>query len=328
MGNISSYLAQSFPPKAKFSVEDIPDLTGRVIIVTGEPSLHLLVLLFRLHRSGGNGGIGYEIVKALLPKNAKVYMLSRSKERAESAISRLKTETGKEAMFIQLDLADLDSVRRAADEFKSKENQLDVLFNNGGVMNTPIEQLTKQGFDLQFGTNVLGHYLLTKRLLPLLNAAAQSSPDKKARIVHLSSSAQMFVDTVDLDALTDGPARNKLGPAKLYMQSKFANIVLSNELARRYGDKGIVSTSANPGNLKTDLQRHTPGAFMMLFGWMFSPAPYGALTPLYAGVSAASVDLNGKYLIPWARVGAMRKEAADPNLGEKLWNWLEEQTKE
>ncbi|KAJ7103405.1 NAD(P)-binding protein [Mycena belliarum] len=309
MGNIGSYISQSFPPKSKFSVGDIPDLTGSVIVVTG-----------------GNAGIGYEIIKALLPKNAKVYMLSRSKERAESAISRLKTETGKEALFIQLDLSDLDSVRRASDELISKESKLDVLFNNGGVMNTPIEQLTAQGFDLQFGTNVIGHFLLTKRLMPLLLSGAQSSTDKKARVVNQSSSAQMFVDTIDLGALKDVPARTKLGSAKLYMQSKFANIVFSNELARRYGDKGIVSTSLNPGNLKTDLQRHTPAAFMMLFGWMFSPAPYGALTPLYGGVSTASVDLNGKYLIPWARVGYMRKEAEDPELGEKLWNWLETET--
>ncbi|KAJ7619150.1 NAD-binding protein [Mycena polygramma] len=311
MGNISAYFAQSFPPKSKFAVDDIPDLTGKVIIVTG-----------------GNGGIGYEIVKALLPKNAKVYMLSRSKERAETAIARLKTETGKEALFIQLDLSDLDSVRKAADEFKSKETKLDVLFNNGGVMNTPIELLTKQGFDMQFGTNVMGHYLLTKRLLPLLIAAAQSSPDKKARVVNQSSSAQMFVDTIHLDALTDVPARKKLGTAKMYMESKFGNVVFSNELARRYGDQGIVSTSGNPGNLKTDLQRHTPGAFMLLFGWLFSPAPFGALTPLYGGVSTDPVNLNGKYLIPWARVGVMRKEAEDPKLGEKLWKWLEEQSKE
>ncbi|KAJ7492505.1 hypothetical protein FB451DRAFT_535651 [Mycena latifolia] len=195
-------------------------------------------------------------------------------------------------------------------------------------MNTPIEQLTVQGFDLQFGTNVLGHSLLTKCLLPLLIAGADSFPDKKARVVNQSSSAQMFADTINFDALKDVPARTKLGSAKLYMQSKFGNVVFSNELAQRYGDKGIISTSGNLGNLNMDLQRHTPRAFMMLFGWMFSPAPCGALTPLYGGVSAASVDLNGKYLIPWARVGDMRKEAEDPKLGEKLWNWLEAQTTE
>lgn len=308
MGNIGSYFAQSFPPKSKFKVEDIPDLTGKVIIVTG-----------------GNNGIGYEIIRALLPKNARVYMASRSPERAEAAISKLKAETGKEAFFLALDLSNLASVRKATDVFKSKETELHILFNNGGVMNTPIEQLTIDGYDLQFGTNVVGHYLLTKRLLPLLFAGAQSSPDRKARIVNTSSSAQMFTNTIDLDAMKDLSALKKLGSGKIYTQSKLGNVLLSNELAQRYGDKGISSTSLNPGNLKTDIVRHTPAAFMILFGWLFSPAPYGALTPLYAGVSSETVDFNGKYLIPWARVGTSRR---DPQLGEQLWNWLESETNE
>ncbi|KAK7034767.1 short-chain alcohol dehydrogenase [Paramarasmius palmivorus] len=308
---LKDYFSESFPPKSKFKVEDIPDLTGKVIIVTG-----------------GNGGIGYETVKALLPKNAKVYMASRSKARAEEAIARLKEETGKEANFLELDLADLDSVRKATDEFKSKESQLHVLFNNAGVMVPPLEQLTKQGYDLQFGTNVIGHYLLTKRLLPLLIEGAKSSPDHKARIVNTSSSAQMFTNTIDFATIKDGPARRKAGNGKMYMYSKFGNVVLSNELARRYGDQGIVSTSLNPGNLKTDLQRTMPGAFMMFFGWLFSPAPFGALTQLWAGVSPETVNMNGKYLIPWAREGKMRSETADPKIGEELWKFLETETKE
>jgi len=309
MGNIGSYLAQSFPPKSKFNVADIPDLTGKIIIVTG-----------------GNGGIGYETIKALLGKNAKVYMASRSQERAEIAIANLKNETGKEAIFLQLDLSNLASVRKAAEEFKSKESELHVLFNNGGVMNTPIEQLTADGYDLQFGTNVIGHYVFTKRLLPLLFAGAKSSPDKIARVVNISSSAHMFTDTIDFDAIKDGRKRRKLGSSKMYMQSKFGVVVFSNELARRYGEHGIVSTSLNPGNLKTDLQRTTPSAFMLLFGWLFSPAPYGALTPLWAGVSPQTVGFNGKYLIAWAREGEMRREAQNPQLGEKLWTWLEAET--
>ncbi|RDB24292.1 hypothetical protein Hypma_008796 [Hypsizygus marmoreus] len=311
MGNIGSYFAESFPPKSKFNVEDIPDLTGKVVIVTG-----------------GNSGIGYETIKVLLTKNAKVYMASRSKERAEAAISKLKAETGKEAIYLEVDLSNLDSVRKATDEFKSKEAELHVLFNNGGVMNTPIEQRTADGYDLQFGTNVIGHYLFTKRLIPLLIAGAQTSSDKKARVVNISSSAHLFTNSVSLDALKDPAALKKLGSGAMYMQSKFGVIVFSKELARRYGDKGIVSISLNPGNLKTDLQRHTPGAFMVFFGWLFSPAPFGALTPLYAGVSPQGAELNGKYLIPWARVGKPRPEAEDPKLGEKLWSWLEAETKE
>jgi len=113
----------------------------------------------------------------------------------------------------------------------------------------------------------------------------------------------------------------------MYMQSKFGVVVFSNELARRYGDKGIVSTSLNPGNLTTNLGRHTPAAVMMLLRWLFSPAPYGALTQLYAGISPDTVNLNGEYLIPWARVGKMRPEARNPELGQRLWNWLESEAK-
>ncbi|KAF8824664.1 hypothetical protein HHX47_DHR8000225 [Lentinula edodes] len=121
-------------------------------------------------------------------------------------------------------------------------------------MNTPIQLLTTDGYDLQFGTNVIGHYVLFKELLTPLLAGAQSSQDKKARIVNMSSSAQMFIDTIHFDTIKDTPKRRKLGSAKLYMQSKL-------------------------------------------------------------------------YLIPWARIGKMRPEASDLSVGEKLWKWLEDETK-
>ncbi|KAJ7352040.1 hypothetical protein DFH08DRAFT_693367, partial [Mycena albidolilacea] len=134
-----SAIKQGFPPKSKFSVDDLPDLSGQVIIVTG-----------------ANIGVGKETVKALLQHNAKVYLAARSPEKAKEAIDDLKSQTGKEAEFLQLDLADLHSVKRAVEKFTEKETRLDVLFNNGGVMGPPIEQLTAQGYDLTFGTNVLG----------------------------------------------------------------------------------------------------------------------------------------------------------------------------
>lgn len=90
-------------------------------------------------------------------------------------------------------------------------------------MNTPIEQLTADGYDLQFGTNVIGHYVLTKRLLPLLIAGAQSSKDNKARIVNMSSSGQLFTDTIDFVAIKDVSASKKLGSGKMYMHSKFVS---------------------------------------------------------------------------------------------------------
>ncbi|KAG8915085.1 hypothetical protein FRC02_004681 [Tulasnella sp. 418] len=243
-------LGQNCPPKPTYVPErDIPDLTGKVMIVTG-----------------GNTGIGKETVKELLKKNAKVYMGSRSKERAEAAINELKEETGKEAIFLQLDLADLDAVRRAADEFKTQETKLDVLFNSAGLMFPPIDQLTADGYDIQFGTNVLGHAHFTLCLIPELLEGAKASPDGKARVIHTSSSGAYFVGSegIQYDTLRDGPARTKLGTQGLYFQSKYANVIFSNELAKLYGDQGIISNAVNPGNLKTELQRHVASCLQTL----------------------------------------------------------------
>ncbi|KAF8659670.1 hypothetical protein AX16_001811, partial [Volvariella volvacea WC 439] len=138
MGQIVSGYRQGWPPASKFSVDDIPDLTGKVVIVTG-----------------GNTGIGKETVKALLAHNAKVYLAARSQEKASQAIKDLLQETGKEAIFLKLDLSDLKSIKRSAEEFQSKEKELHILFNNAGVMFPPVSEITTDGYDLQFGTNVL-----------------------------------------------------------------------------------------------------------------------------------------------------------------------------
>ncbi|KAG6848515.1 hypothetical protein H0H93_016401, partial [Arthromyces matolae] len=260
-----SLLKESFPPKPKFSVDDIPDLTGRIIIVTG-----------------GNTGIGKETVKALLSHNAKVYMAARSKEKAEAAIQELKETTGKEAIFLPLDLADLPTIKASAEEFLR------------GVMTPPMDQLTKQGYDLQFGTNTLGHIYFTKLLLPALFAGAESSHDGKARVVNTSSSAHLLASGLDFTTLKDGRNRRKMSATSLYSQSKFGNVVFSNELARRYGDKGIVSVALNPGNLQSDLQRHLSSAEKAVVSLILHPTARGALTQLYAGTTADAAELNGK----------------------------------
>ncbi|KAG8898569.1 hypothetical protein FRB99_007346 [Tulasnella sp. 403] len=262
---ITRLIDQGFPPASAFDVDrDIPDLGGKVVIVTG-----------------GNTGIGKETVKALLKKNAKVYLAARSKARAEGAISELKTETGKEAIFLELDLADLGKVSRAAEEFQRKEKELHILFNSAyvhhitckpidlmesdllfsGVMIPPIDQLTADGYDLQFGTNVLGPAHFTLSLLPILLSTAKSSPPGTVRVVNTSSFVvYRQVASVRFDTLRDGPERKELGTKKLYDQSKYGVLAFSNELARRYGSKGIHSNAVNPGNLRTDLQRHIPAA--------------------------------------------------------------------
>ncbi|KAI0029797.1 NAD(P)-binding protein [Vararia minispora EC-137] len=304
MGNQLSAVSQMFPPKPTWGVNDIPDLSGKVVIVTG-----------------GNTGVGRETVKPLLAHGAKVYIAARNEAKTKSAIEDLKKETGKEAVSLQLDLADLVSVKAAAEEFLSKESKLDILFNNAGVMACPVEQLTKQGFDMQIGTNVLGHYYFTQLLLPALKAVHANNPSEKARVVITSSSA-MYVTTLDLDIFEDTPKRRKQSPMALYNQSKHANVVHAREFARRYGDD-IVTTSLNPGNIRTELQRYLAGVQRFIILRLLHPAPLGALTQLYAGTAPEAANLNGKFLIPWARVGAARKEALDPQTGEKLWSWLE-----
>ncbi|KAF5315260.1 hypothetical protein D9619_006955 [Psilocybe cf. subviscida] len=199
MGVLMSLWTQSFPPKSKFTPDDIPDLSGKVIIVTG-----------------ANTGIGKETAKALLAHNAKVYIAARSAEKAAQAIADLKTETNREAIFLKLDLGDLKSVKEAAQEFNSKEQELHVLFNNAGVMTPPIDNLTAQGYDLQFGTNVLGHFYFTKLLIPALLAGAKSTQDGKARVVNTSSSASEFIKTINFNTLKDGAARKKLEGFPLY----------------------------------------------------------------------------------------------------------------
>ncbi|KAG1751095.1 hypothetical protein EDB19DRAFT_1675262 [Suillus lakei] len=310
MGNHLSLLSQSFPPKSNFGVDDIPDLTGKVIIVTG-----------------ANTGIGKETAKALLAHNAKVYVAARSQEKAEVAIKDLKDSTGKEALFLKLDLADLKSVKASAEEYLSKETKLDVLYNSAGVMFPPKDWLTADGYDLQFGTNVLGHFYFTKLLLPTLIATAKSAPDGKARVITTSSSAH-FLQGLTFSAFTDSPARKKMSTSELYGQSKTGNVVQAFELARRYSSDGIVSIPLNPGNIKTDLARHMPSFLRSIMNLFLYDVEHGALTQLYAGTVAEAVESNGKYLVPWARAGPTRKDARDPKIGEALWEWLEEQVKD
>ncbi|KAJ6591511.1 hypothetical protein DFH09DRAFT_1137201 [Mycena vulgaris] len=306
-------ISQSFPPKTKFTAEDVPDLSGKVCIVTG-----------------GNSGVGKETIRVLLNHNAKVYMASRSQEKASTAIEELKKETGKDALFLKLDLGDLKTIKTSAIDFLSKEPELHILFNNGGVMMPPLEDRTADGYDLQFGTNVLGPFFFTKLLLPALLAGAKTSPDGKARVVNTSSGMHLM-NKLDFKAILDDKKRKKAGTQALYALSKFGLVAYSAELARRYGEQGLVITSLHPGVIKTDLHRHMTGALGSVINIMektvLHDVSYGALTQLYAGTSVDGAQLNGKYLIPWARVGKPHPDSQDPKLGTELWDWMEEQVK-
>ncbi|KAJ7186818.1 NAD-P-binding protein [Mycena filopes] len=303
---IKSMIFESYPPKPTFTVKDVPDLSGKVFIITG-----------------GNSGIGFETAKELITHGATVYIATRNLSKAEDAIKAIFKETGKSPVFLELDLADLDSVAKAAKTFQEKESRLDVLYNSAGIMIPPIDQTTRQGYDLQFGL-LLGHFYFTKLLLPLLLSTAKSTG--KARIISVSSGAHHF-SGLNFATFKDGPERRKASTHRLYIRAEqICMLLCSAELARRYGDQGIVSIAMNPGNVATPLQREITGISASIASLMLHPVrPNGIITHVWAGTAEETAGYNGKYLIPWARLGKPRRDTQDPAIGEQLWTWLNEQ---
>ncbi|CAE6505484.1 unnamed protein product [Rhizoctonia solani] len=293
---VYSPFVETFPGTLRWPVDDLPNLSGQVVIVTG-----------------GNSGIGLELCKA---------------------IEDLKSETsGRSPVFLELDLADLASVRRAVEDM---EQELHVLYNNAGVMMSPTELKTANGYDLQFGTNVLGPYLFTTLLIPTLIHTAQTSPHAggSARVVNASSGVHWAAPRGGVNYASLVPnnkeadeIRHHMGTTSLYAQSKWAVIAFSNELARRYGPQGIVSASLHPGAIANKYNTVLPGIGGWITRLMLRPTSWGPLTYLYAGTSQDVKKISGKYIIPWGRVGAARSSAFDPNQGQRLWDWLEEQAK-
>ncbi|KAJ7752611.1 NAD(P)-binding protein [Mycena metata] len=310
MGVLLSIIDQNFLiPKATWTPEDLPDLTSHVMIVTG-----------------GNSGLGRETAKAiplsqvLLLHNAKVYLACRSTEKGEAAIAALETETGKRAVLLPLDLASLDSIKEAAAEFQRQESCLHVLFNNAGVMAAPVTELTREGYDLQFGVNVLGHFYLAQLLLPRLKEAVKTSPDHVARIINTSSQAHVF-GSMNFEALTNTAVRSELSPDALYAQSKFGNIVFSSECSHRYASDGVISIALHPGMLTTNIGRHLHPLKRCFAHALCHCPPQGALTQLWAGTAPEAASMNGKVCHP-------HPSTLDREIGAQLWQWLENQVQD
>ncbi|KAI8910347.1 hypothetical protein EDD86DRAFT_190325 [Gorgonomyces haynaldii] len=301
------------------SVEAIPDLSGKTAIVTG-----------------GNTGIGYETCLALLNKNAKVYMASRSRQRATDAIERLEKATGKKCEFLELDLQDLKQVKGAAESFLKNGEKLDLLINNAGIMACPFA-LTKDGIETQFGTNHVGHFLFTTTLIPAILKA------DKPRIVNLSSSAQRMApkNGIEFENINNEKAMSNF---ERYGQSKLANILFTRSLNKRYGDK-IYVNAVHPGVVQTELLRgieDSMGGKGSLLYYLSRPlvyvgsffqltAPQGAMATLYAATSPEieKEGYKGRYVIPFGHVtDDTIPLAKDDSLAEKLWTFTENLIKE
>ena len=197
--------------------------------------------------TGANTGIGLETAVDLAKRNARVILACRSVERGETAAVEVRKRSGNDnVVFVQLDLASLDSVRKFSARILEEEPRIDILINNAGVMALPERQLTKDGFEMQFGTNHLGHFLLTNLLLDRIKEAPS------ARIVNVSSLAHSF-GKIDFDNLN---SEKSYGAWQAYGAAKLANILFTRSLAKRLKGTDVTTNSLHPGSINTELTRN------------------------------------------------------------------------
>lgn len=286
------------------------DLSGRRFLVTGAST-----------------GLGEETVRSVASKGASVTMAVRDVERGDAAAARIVAAVpGADLEVRALDLASLASVRAFADAYLVEHDRLDVLIDNAGVMACPYATTT-DGFEMQFGTNHVGHFLLTRLLTPALVASAPS------RVVVLTSSGHRFGD-VDLD--DPGFERTPYDPWLAYGRSKTANALFALGFDQRYSDQGVHAWSVHPGGIRTELGRHlTPETMAVLVanigentGFTFKTIPQGAATSVWAATAPELLDRGGAYLEdcgvaeptddPTARAG-VRSYATDPTRADALW---------
>lgn len=252
--------------QSKWDANKIPDLSGKIIIVTG-----------------GNSGIGYESVKAFSGKGARVIMASRLLEKAEAAKGKLLTKNPQaDINIMELDLADLNSIRAFAERFKKMHSRLDVLLNNAGIMNVPYS-LTKDGFETQLGTNHLGHFALSGLLLETL----LSTP--KSRVVSVSSIAHKKA-VIDFDNLMFDQGRDYNGMVA-YRRSKLCNLYFTFELQSFFESRQAecMALVAHPGVTESNIARHLLGPILFpilkpLIKIVLQKASRGALPQIRASV--------------------------------------------
>ncbi|MFF7976586.1 oxidoreductase [Streptomyces sp. NPDC007905] len=285
----------------KWNPTHLPDLSGRTAVITG-----------------ANSGLGFATAEALARAGAHVVFAVRDLERGGAAAVRV----GGSTEVRRLDLADLDSVREFA---ASWDRPLDLLINNAGVMMLP-EQRTEQGFEMQFGTNHLGHFALTNLLLPYVTD----------RVVTVSSGLHRGGDGVI--HFDDVNLRGRYSPTRAYCQSKLANLLFTLELQRRLTEAGspVRALAAHPGYAATNLQSHAANPFARAFmvvgnKFLAQDDRSGALPTLYA----ASQDLPGAAYVGPDGLGEMRgaptlvgrsAAASDPEAARRLWALSEELT--
>ncbi len=312
--------------KRTWQAADIPTLTNKRVLITG-----------------ANSGIGYHTALKLARKGAHVLLACRDRQRGEAALARLQADSpGVQAELILLDLASLESVRNVAAAELAQHRPLHLLINNAGVMTPPTRLETADGFELQFGTNVLGHFALTALLFPALQQAASESPASttRPRIVTIASIAHKRAQ-LNLDDLH---SQKNYSPMQAYQQSKLANLLFAFELERRLraANSTIMSVAAHPGVAQTNLflagdyspiEKTLRNLVGHVIGIVLNTDSEGALPTLYAATAPDTKD--GGYYGPQGfqemrghEVGPafIASQATNTTAATHLWQISEELT--
>ncbi len=289
-----------------WTVSDIPSQRGRTAVVTG------------------TGGLGFQDALALARAGANVIIAGRNPSKGAAAVNQIRQSVpGANVTFGILDLASLESIEAFGESLRSSRDSLDLLINNAAVMTPPKRQVTSDGFELQFGTNYLGHFALTAQLLPLLRKG------NKPRVVSLSSVAARS-GTITFDDLQ---AERNYRPMPVYGQSKLACLMFALELQRRSDAAGwgIQSIAAHPGISRTDLLPNgagawsAPGMARRYMWFLFQPAAQGALPTIFAATSPQAQ--GGVYYGPdklgetrgYPAVAKIPPQALDTSVAARLW---------
>lgn len=288
--------------------KDIPSLDGKVILVTG-----------------GNIGLGQQSILEFSRHNpAQIWLAARNLEKAQAAADEIRKYVPNAPIkLLEMDLASFASVSKAATTFSAQSDRLDILMLNAGIMAAPAG-LTKDGYELQFGTNHMGHALLTKLLLPVLKSTAQRGCD--VRVVALSSSGHALAPSggIKFDSLKT--SADSLGAYVRYGQSKLANVLFARQLAKEYPQFTV--TAVHPGLVHTNLQAGATGAGFLM-GTVASrivtlfkiPVDQGVLNQLW--VSVAKGVKSGEYYVPVGVDGSVSSNGKNDELAKKLWDWTE-----
>lgn len=263
--------------------------------------------------TGASAGIGAATARALAAEGAKVMLACRSESRAAPVVDQLAAAGTPALGVVPIDLGDLDSVRKAADTIASRLPRFDVLINNAGLTGTR-GGLTPSGFELAFGTNHVGHFLLTTCLIDLLGDGAPR------RVVTVASKSHYQAKGIDFDAVRR-PTRSMTGLPE-YEVSKLANVLFSQELARRVAGRGIQTYVLHPGVIASEIWRNVPRPLRFLMTRFMKSPEEGARTSVYCATSSKVANDTGLYYTNCAVKEP--NPVATPVLAAELWSRSEE----